>query len=197
MSRQSVPLFPLQTVLYPGGPLLLKIFEPRYLDMVSSCIRDAVPFGVLLLTEGAEVSSEVQTQATGTLANISDWYQGSDGLLGITATGAERFRLLAMRQQDGGLNVGDIELLPAEPEVPVPAEYSVLAELLRATFDDLGEHYASIEQRFDDASWVGYRLAEILPLDMQSKQYCLELDDPLARLEFIRPYLREMREELA
>jgi len=197
MSRQSVPLFPLQTVLYPGGPLALKIFEPRYLDMVSSCIRDAAPFGVLLLTEGAEVSSEVQTQATGTLANIADWYQGSDGLLGITAIGAERFRLLAMRQQEGGLNVGDIELLPAEPEVPVPAEYSVLAELLRATFDDLGEHYASIEQSFDDASWVGYRLAEILPLDIQSKQYCLELDDPLARLEFIRPYLREMREELA
>jgi Lon protease-like protein len=73
----------------------------------------------------------------------------------------------------------------------------VLAELLRASYDDLGEHYASIETRFDDASWVGYRFAEILPLSMQNKQHCLELDDPLARLEYIRPYLREMREELA
>jgi Lon protease-like protein len=195
MSRQTVPLFPLQTVLYPGGPLPLRIFEPRYLDMVSRCVQEDAPFGVVQLVKGSEVAPAVQTEAQGTLARICDWNQGADGLLGILATGGKRFRLLAMRQQDDGLNVGDIEVLPPEPEMPVPADFAVLADLLRATFDDLGEHYAQIEQGFDDASWVGYRFAEILPLDMESKQYCLELDDPLARLEFIRPYLREMEEE--
>jgi len=199
MSRQSVPLFPLQTVLFPGGPLLLRIFEPRYLDMVSRCVKDNSPFGVVLLAEGwqaSEVVSEVkpQTQATGTLAVISDWNQGADGLLGITAMGRERFRLLSMSRQDDGLNMGDIELLPAEPEVPVPADFALMSDLLRAVIDDLGEAYEGIERRFDDASWVGYRFAEILPLDAQRKQYCLELDDPLARLEFLQPFLRETRE---
>jgi Lon protease-like protein len=197
MSHQSVPIFPLQAVLFPGGPLPLRIFEPRYLDMVSRCVREDKPFGVVQLLQGSEVSEAIQTEATGTLARICDWNQGDDGLLGIIAAGEARFRLRAIQQQDDGLNVGDIELLPTEPEVPVPAEYAVLAELLRASFADLGEHYASIEPRFDDASWVGYRFAEILPLSMQNKQHCLELDDPLARLEYIRPYLREMREEQA
>jgi Lon protease-like protein len=197
MSQQSVPIFPLQTVLYPGGPLPLRIFEPRYLAMVSRCVQEDAPFGVVQLVKGSEVAQAVQTEAQGTLARICDWNQGADGLLGIIAAGEGRFRLRAIQQQDDGLNVGDIELLPPEPEVPVPAEYAVLVELLRASYDDLGEHYASIEPRFDDASWVGYRFAEILPLSMQNKQYCLELDDPLARLEYIRPYLREMREEQA
>jgi Lon protease-like protein len=198
MSRQSVPLFPLQTVLFPGGPLPLRIFEPRYLDMVSRCVKGNEPFGVVLLAEGSqgsEVASSVQpqTQATGTLALISDWYQGVDGLLGITATGGERFRLLSMSRLDDGLNVGDIEVLPAEPEVPVPAEFALMPDLLSAVIDDLGEPYEGIERRFDDASWVGYRFAEILPIDVQRKQYCLELDDPLARLEFLHPFLRDTR----
>ena len=199
MSRQSVPLFPLQTVLFPGGPLPLRIFEPRYLDMVSRCVKGSEPFGVVLLADGlqgSEIASEVQpkTQATGTLALISDWYQGADGLLGITAVGRERFRLLGMSRLDDGLNVGDVEVLPAEPEAPVPAEFALMPELLRAVIDDLGEAYQGIEQRFDDASWVGYRLAEILPIDLEHKQYCLELDDPLARLEFLHPFLRDTRE---
>ncbi|MGI9292240.1 MAG: LON peptidase substrate-binding domain-containing protein [Gammaproteobacteria bacterium] len=197
MHLESVPMFPLRAVLYPGGPLPLRIFEPRYLDMVGRCVKEQSPFGVLLLMQGSEVGKEVRTQPTGTLARIVDWNQGADGLLGITAIGEDRFRLLKMHQQEDGLNTADIEVLPPEPEIPVPAEHKVLADLLQAAFDDLGEFYTFIEKRFDDASWVGFRFAEILPIDMQSKQYCLELDDPLARLEFIRPYLREMREEQA
>ena len=166
--------------------------------MVSRCVKGNEPFGVVLLAEGAqgsEVASSVQpqTQATGTLALISDWYQGVDGLLGITATGGERFRLLSMSRLDDGLNMGDIEVLPAEPEVPVSAEFALMPDLLSAVIDDLGEPYEGIERHFDDASWVGYRFAEILPIDVQRKQYCLELDDPLARLEFLYPFLRDTR----
>ena len=147
-------------------------------------------FGVVLLAEGQETIGAVQTQATGTLATISDWYQGEDGLLGITAMGGNRFRLLSAQQQDDGLNLGSIEILPPEPEVPMPGDYAVMADLLRAVMHDIGDLYAGVERNFDDASWVGYRFAEILPLELASKQHCLEIDDPLVRLEFLRPFLR-------
>lgn len=192
VSRLSVPLFPLQTVLFPGGPLPLRVFEPRYLDMISRCMQASESFGVVLIVAGSEVAGEVLTQANGTLATIFDWYQGSDGLLGITAMGGSRFRLLSMHRQDDGLNLGDIEILPPEPDIPVPGDYAVMSDLLRVVIDDLGHLYEKVEHHFDDASWVGYRFAEILPLTPERKQYCLEMDDPVARLEFLRPFLRQI-----
>ena len=106
----EVPLFPLRTVLYPGGPLPLRIFEQRYLDMISRCMKTDSPFGVLLIRKGSE-SGPAETFDIGTLARITDWYQGSDGLLGVTATGTERFRLLSGRRESDGLLVGEVELL--------------------------------------------------------------------------------------
>ena len=192
-------------MLFPGGPLPLRLFEPRYLDMISQCMRTSSPFGVVLLTEGQEISSPaktdipdtmgVRTQSIGTLATISDWYQGTDGLLGITALGTDRFRLRTISRQSDGLNLGDIELLPAEPAVPLPQKYASMAELLRAVIDDLGRLYEAVEKHYDSASWVGYRFAEILPLGAQDKQHCLEMTDPVARLELLRPYLRDIREQ--
>ena len=160
--------------------------------MVSNCMKKNEPFGVVLIAEGNETGSEVVTQATGTLAMITDWYQGGDGLLGITATGESRFRLMSMRRQDDGLNTGDIEILPPEPEVPVPGDYLHMAKVLDALLDDIGGLYEQIPRDFDDASWVGYRLAETLPIEQEQKQYCLELDDPLARLEFLNPFLQQV-----
>jgi Lon protease-like protein len=200
----SLPLFPLRTVLFPGGPLALRIFEPRYLDMISRCMKDDSSFGVVLIAEGREAlgqeahgqaQTEIQTQATGTLAKIVDWDQGEDGLLGLTAMGGDRFRLLSAHQQDDGLNVGSVEILPPEPEVPLPGDYALMADLLRAVMNDIGDLYAGVERCYDDASWVGYRFAEILSLDLESKQHCLEIDDPLVRLEFLRPFLRQIRDE--
>jgi Lon protease-like protein len=192
VSRFSVPLFPLNTVLFPGGPLLLRVFEPRYLDMISRCMKEEQSFGVVLLTAGSEVAGTVQTVATGTLASICDWDQGADGLLGIKAIGGQRFRLLSLSRQEDGLNLGDIEILPAEPEMPVPGDYSMISELLRSVLIEMNELYAGIERLYDDASWVGYRFAEILPLEPERKQECLEMDDPLVRLEFLQPYLRHI-----
>ncbi len=198
LKSKAVPLFPLQTVLFPGGPLPLRVFEPRYLDMVSRCMKDSEPFGVLLIADGPDVAdtdSVVRTQAIGTLATVCDWYQGTDGLLGITALGKQRFRLESMTRQDDGLNVGEVELLEPDANTPLPAQYSLMSELLRAVIDDLGRLYAMIEKHYEDASWVGFRFAEILPLDLQRKQYCLEMDDPVARLKFLQPFLREVREQ--
>jgi Lon protease-like protein len=199
MTATTVPLFPLQTVLFPGGPLPLRLFETRYLDMISQCMRDSAPFGVLLLVDGSEVdgpdTAVVRTQAIGTLATVCDWYQGTDGLLGITALGTDRFSLHTMSRQPDGLYTGEINILEPEPRRVLPQEYASMAELLRAVIDDLGRLYETVEKHYDDASWVSYRFAEILPLDTLHKQSCLEMDDPLARLELLRPYLREFRDE--
>ena len=197
MTLKAVPLFPLQTVLFPGGPLPLRVFEPRYLDMVSRCMKSGEPFGVVRLSSGVEAGGKarVETEHTGTLATICDWYQGNDGVLGVTALGGERFSILAMRRAEDGLNVADIEALPHETEVSLPADYKLMSDLLRAVIDDLGRLYETVEKHYDDASWVGFRFAEILPLELASKQHCLEMINPVARLEYLQPQLRLIREE--
>jgi Lon protease-like protein len=197
VTTKAVPLFPLQTVLFPGGSLPLRIFEPRYLDMISRCMKASEPFGVVMLSDGVEAGPQqvITMENTGTLATVCDWYQGNDGLLGITALGAARFRVLATQRQDDGLNVAEVEILQPEPEVSLPAQYKLMADLLRAIIDDLGRLYETVEKHYDDASWVGFRFAEILPLDLASKQYCLELKNSVARLEYLQPLLRQFREE--
>jgi len=188
----QVPLFPLNTVLFPGGPLPLRIFEPRYVDMVSHCLRHESPFGVLLIREGRE-AGPATTHEVGTLARISDWYQGSDGLLGITAIGERRFRLLSSRRQEDGLNIGDIEILDNEPQLPLPEEYQGIAAILAGVLNDLGRLYESLDRQFDDTGWVTARFVEILPLDLEEKQRCLEQSDPLERLHIVRRILDATR----
>lgn len=188
MSALEVPLFPLGTVLYPGGPLPLRLFETRYLDMVGRCMRNAEPFGVVGISEGREVGPS-SVYEIGTLALISDWYQGSDGLLGITAVGQQRFRLLSERPQADGLRIATIELLDDEPQLTLPDGFSALADMLDSVLDDLGKLYEDLPRRLDDASWVGYRYCEILPLKVAQKQQCLEVEDAIARLELVAAVL--------
>lgn len=192
MTTPKVSLFPLRTVLYPGGPLPLRIFEPRYLDMISECLKTERPFGVLLIRSGEE-TGPATTYDLGTLARIVDWYQGSDGLLGVTAIGEQRFRLLASERRADGLNVGDIEILGDPGFHPLPDEYKPLAIILAGVLDDLGRLYEALERRYDDANWVGYRFAEILPISPEEKQSCLEMEDPLDRLQLVRKVLDTVR----
>jgi hypothetical protein len=188
----QVPLFPLRTVLYPGGPLPLRIFEPRYLDMISECLRHEHAFGVLLIKSGSE-TGPATTFDVGTLARITDWYQGSDGLLGITAMGGERFRLVSSRRMPDGLNMGEIEILPEQEQQSLPDEFKPLAQILAGVLDDLGRLYEALDRRYDDAGWVGYRFAEILPISPEEKQSCLETDDPVERLQLVRKVLHSVR----
>lgn len=194
MSPLSVPLFPLGTVLFPDGPLPLRVFEPRYLAMVSRCLREESQFGVVLIKEGTDTGT-VATRDVGTLARIVDWYQGSDGILGITARGTRPFRLQAISRQADGLYLGEVELLPEPPPQPLPEEFRPMATLLESVIDDLGRLYDAIDKHYGDAAWVGCRLAEILPMPPADKQRCLELDDPVERLQFLRPMLRPFRRE--
>jgi len=187
-----VPLFPLNTVLFPGGPLPLRIFEPRYVDMISNCLKSDSPFGVLLIRDGSE-AGPATTHEVGTLARIVDWYQGSDGLLGITAVGERRFRLISSYRQEDGLNIGEIELLDDEPATPLPDEHREMANILAGVLDDLGRLYESLERHMDDAGWVTSRFVEILPIDLEQKQRCLEQSDPVERLRIVRELLEATR----
>jgi hypothetical protein len=160
--------------------------------MISHCMKLDSPFGVVLIREGQE-DGLATTYDVGTLANITDWYQGSDGLLGVTAAGGQRFRLLSGRQQADGLNIGKIEVIAAEPDMVLPDEYASLKKILESVLDDLGRLYESLERRFDDAVWVTYRLIEILPIDLEQKQQFLESNDTLARLKLIDELLNTVR----
>lgn len=183
----EIPLFPLGTVLLPGGPLPLRIFETRYIDLVRRCLRDGSGFGVVLIREGVEAGGPALTFDVGTYARIVDFSQQPDGLLGIRAAGERRFRILARRRERDGLNVAEVEWLPEDAPQSLPEEFAELAPALDAILSQVGEPYASLERHLDDAAWVAGRLAEILPIPPGHKQHCLELDDAIERLRFLRP----------
>jgi hypothetical protein len=184
---EEIPLFPLNTVLFPGGPLPLRIFEARYLDLVKRCLREDSGFGVVLIREGVEAGGPAQTFDVGTYARIVDFSQQPDGLLGIRALGQARFRILERRRASDGLNLADIEWLPPDLPQPLPEEFAELGPAIDAALTQIGEPYLDIERRPGDAAWVAGRLAEILPLPTVHKQHCLELDDPVERLRYLRP----------
>lgn len=196
MSNQlSIPLFPLNTVLFPGGPLPLKIFETRYLDMISRCLREDSPFGVCLLLEGGEVGGGARFCEVGTLAKVIDWDQLDNGLLGITALGQQRFRIIRRAQQADQLHVGEVELLAAEASISVPAEYAELTALLEKFLEDVGGPYAQIPCHYEDASWVGCRLAELLPMPYEQRQHLMEMSEPVLRLHFLSELLDALRKK--
>ena len=179
---EETPVFALNTVLYPGGPLPLRIFEPRYVDMVSDRLRREAPFIVALIRDGSEVGGGAVTRSVGTLARIVDWNRGDDGLLGITALGGRRVRVLADETRPDGLCVATARMLDEEPASTVPGDHRRLVALLRGLLDQLEATYRHVTPRYDDASWVGYRLSELLPMPLARKQHFLEMEDPLARL---------------
>ena len=184
MTAFELPLFPLRTVLFPGAVLPLKIFEQRYLSLVRDCARDETGFGVCLIREGEEAVSPVKPAQIGTCAHIVDWYTLEDGLLGVTTVGTDRFRTGNVWRRDDGLFMAEVTLLPEPPDQPVPEAYSVLSDVLARFMEKVGANYPqSTSEHLQDASWVGYRLAELLPLSGIEKQHMLEMDDPVARLQ--------------
>jgi Lon protease-like protein len=181
--NSRLALFPLHTVLFPGGPLPLRIFETRYTDMVRRCLREQQPFGVVLIQEGEEAGPVATTATVGCSARIADFYTMQDGLLGISCVGEQKFRVLHVRREPDGLNIGEVTWLAPEPQVPLPEEYAQFGDTVRRALDELAEHYQHVDRKFDDAAWVGARLTELLPIGLNDKQVLLELEDPLARLE--------------
>jgi Lon protease-like protein len=179
----ALPLFPLHTVLFPGGPLPLRIFETRYTDMVRACMREQRPFGVVLIQEGEEAGPVATTATVGCSARIADFYTLQDGLLGISCVGERKFLVQRVWRAADGLNMGEVHWLEAEPAIPLPQEYQQLGDTVRRALEELAEHYQHVAKSFEDAAWVGSRLTELLPIELNDKQALLELDDPIARLD--------------
>jgi Lon protease-like protein len=185
---RTLPLFPLGTVLFPAGPLALRIFEPRYVDMIGRCMREGSGFAVVLLIEGVEAGGGTLTTATiGTEARIVDFDRLEDGLLGLTCVGVGRLRIERAWREDDGLNVGEVVDLDADRPQPVPEDCAHLPAALRRLYPDLGPLYEHVPPSWDDAAWLGNRLAELAPLEPALKQGLLEMTDPLERLRFLAP----------
>lgn len=174
----QMPIFPLGTVLFPGGVLPLRIFEQRYLEMTKACLRDSTGFGVCLIREGREVGSAAVPAPIGCVARIREWDMPQLGIFTLVTEGVGRFRLGERTVDRLGLTVGEVEWLPdlPAPEQP-PAELASCSALLRSIVERIGEDKLPSAPRYDDAAWVAYRLAEFMPLDPAARQRLLEMDD--------------------
>ena len=180
----SIGLFPLQRVLLPGAALGLRVFERRYLDLVRDCMRENSTFGICLIIDGVEAGPPAVPAAFGTEARIEDFGSGDDGLLTLRVRGARRFHVTRTRVRDSGLVVAQVEWRDPDPDDELRPEHALLGTLLQRILDQVGGGHAKAPPaRFDDAAWVGWRLAELVPLSDQQRQSLLQQDDPHARLD--------------
>ena len=186
----EIPLFPLQTVLFPGGRLALRIFEQRYMDMAKACLRDEAPFGVCLIRDGAEVGEPAVPEDIGCVARIASWDMQQLGVLQVVARGEQRFRILERRVQANGLAIARVALLPAEQDATLDAAEDLCARILRKAIDSGAEERVEPPLRYASAAWVSARLAELLPLSGASRQRLLEMDDARDRIEILRRLIR-------
>jgi len=184
-------IFPLGTVLFPGGTLPLRIFEQRYIEMTKACLRDSLPFGVCLIREGREVGETAVPETVGCLATIERWDMPQLGLFELIARGGDRFRLLDTQVARNGLMSGSIERI--EEDAPGGRVDPACREVLKLIIDRVGAANFPAPISLEDPLWVGYRLAEVLPLDARVKQELLELQGATERLDRLREVLVEKR----
>jgi Lon protease-like protein len=199
LTLQSLPLFPLGSVLFPGGVLPLRIFEVRYLDMISRCHKAGAPFGVVLLTQGSEVRQPGATEAfatVGTLATISEVETPGPGLMMIRALGSQRFRIQSSNQLKHGLWIADVERLAPDLPVPIPDDLKSTSTALENLIHSLQERAGQQARlplqgpwQLHDCGWVANRWCELLPMPTPLKQRLMELDNPLVRLELVSDVL--------
>jgi Lon protease-like protein len=199
----NIPLFPLNTVLFPQGLLPLRVYEVRYTDMVRDCLRTGTPFGVVNISRGSDVQTSPEHFLTGTLANIVDFDMHEPAVLMIAALGGQRFKVQSTNAQASGLIRAQIELIDADEACAIPDEHSKCAKLLEQIIGELENQYAKVEKagqkpfsfpvakpyQFNDAGWVANRFAELMPLPRNDKQMLLEQTQPAQRLAWIHDFL--------
>jgi len=189
----TLPLFPLRTVLFPGGLLPLKIFEQRYIEMTKACMRDALPFVVCMITQGDEVAqpggAPREFANVGTLARITNFDMPQLGILHVQTEGLTRFEVRGHSVDASGLVIGEVMTIADEPRHPLPEACAPLARMLQVIAAKLGADNFPAASDYGDASWVGYRLAELLPLPLSIKQRMLEVNDANVRLTALHQFL--------
>lgn len=188
----DLPIFPLSSVLFPGGVMPLKIFEQRYMDMAKSCLKNDLPFGICLICEGPEVGGVAVPELAGTLARIQEWDMQQLGVLQVRAVGEQRFRIVEQRALASDLIVAQVTLIPDDEYSDCP-EFAPCRDFLRKVLSQIGNARLDGEMRFDDPSWVSFRITEILPIAQVIKQKMLELTNARMRLEILHRVLREQK----
>ncbi len=191
----EIPIFPLGTVLFPGGRLPLRIFEPRYVEMTKACLRDNTVFGVSLIRAGYEAGTPALPSDIGCTARIIEWEVPNPGLFSLNTQGEAVFRLKSRHVRSDGLIVGEVEIIEPPDPISVPERYEKLQQLLADLVKEIGPEHFTRPPRFDDAAWVGSRLAELLPVAPERKQKLLETNDPLRMLADVENLLRDLRED--
>ncbi|MFZ9036546.1 MAG: LON peptidase substrate-binding domain-containing protein [Gammaproteobacteria bacterium] len=169
----EIPLFPLKTVLLPGNTLGLKVFEPRYLDMVADCMRENSVFGVVLIHKGEETAIDADIYSVGTRVAINDWEHRADGLLGITVLGLDRFEILSTRTRPGGLTFAEARILEESNTLEIPEQFHYMLELL----DHISAQEGRIRKADQSFSEILYQLIFLLPLEAALKQRLLEIPE--------------------
>jgi Lon protease-like protein len=185
--RIELPLFPLHTVLFPGGRLPLKIFEQRYVEMTKRCVRDSSGFGVCLIREGREVGEPAVPAEVGCIAVIEEWDLPHPGIFHLLVRGERRFRVLQSRVEALGLIVCEAQVLP--PDAPDGVPDALCRNIIANLIERVGAEGFPGPVALDDPAWVGYRLAEVLPLDLEIRQRLMEMDDPALRLAALHDIL--------
>lgn len=189
----ELPLFPLGTVLFPGNTLPLRIFEPRYVDLIGRCMRDGAGFGVVGILEGREAGGIALPHTTGTTADIVDFDRGGDGLLNIVIRGSTRFRIMNTRRQDDNLLIADVTPLAAIEDVPLPADFNSLRELLDEILANVPRE-GELSSPPSESAALAYTLAQYLPLSIATKVSLLEINDPIELLIRLSNDLRRLRQ---
>ena len=189
--RRTLPLFPLNTLVFPGGRLPLRIFEQRYLDMVKQAIADNSPFGICAIREGSEVGAPATPYEIGTRVIVTDWDMPQTGILHIDTQAQERFVIRSTHSEPNGLLIGTVEPVSVEVIAPIPDDLQLAAEILRHIVKEYGDAHFPAPHHFDDAVWVGYRLSEVLPLKLSIKQNLLEMNDSVERLRILSEILKK------
>lgn len=196
MTMETIPLFPLGTVLFPGGKMMLQIFEPRYLDLIGSCLKNDSGFGVVLLREGSELQSSSDDKDTrlaqiGTYAKIVDWDSLPNDLLGITIEGTKKFRLIASHQRNDKLHMAEVEWIEPEPIIALPEYADEMEALLAQLLDHPHIARLNLSPVIEDVAAMSCLLTQLLPIDEKIKFQLLSLDDPLLRMEQLMNLLDE------
>ena len=189
------------TTLFPGGVIALKIFEARYLDMMKRCLRESSPFGVVSILDNKPLDSDASALANfsniGTLAKLEEFDPIQPALYMTKSYGTQRFHVLNIKQESDGLWMGQVELIDADPEIPLPKEHEKVAALLHEIItvikseDLLGDDAFKIPENLDDCGWVSNRLAELLPLPLAQKNHLLAQSNPRIRLDLISEIIED------
>jgi hypothetical protein len=192
LDKIKIPLFPLDAVLFPGGALPLRIFEPRYLDMISNCMKTEGKIGVVLIQDGKEAGIAAKVHDIGTISFISYWHKRNDGMLGITLTGEQRFKVLSTEIKTNQLTIAEVELLPSFDASIEEHEAESFINMLKQIIVQLEPPYTTMTKYYDDLSWVSARLIELLPLRLKDKQTMLAMDNLDERMNYLQPLLVSM-----